>query len=677
MRGSNCLRYLICFLLLCGNLILLSAQGVQQLSNFQNGSFGSGGRGPNAGGSKKDSLQKRDRFIDSITIFYRYFDSTRNRTIDSSINDFTTRFPLPYSYHHLGNYGTAAQSLLFNPLMKAGFDAGFHQYDIYQFSLANTKFYQTTRPYTELAYLLGSKAEQLIDLKHTQNRKTNFNFGIEYRFSNAPGFLKNQNVSHNNFRFTSHYQTNNRRYEFFLVLLSNKAASSENGGLVNIKQLDSLALNNPYELETRMGKEGAANSNPFNTTVTTGNIYRETDFLYRHHYDFGKKDSIVTDSLTYKIFYPRFRIEHDLKITQQEYQFFDNNVDSARYKTFFNYNAKTGVNSRYLDKWNNIQNVFSLLTFPDKNNQSQFFKASIALQNLIGQFDTVNTTNFYNVYTAAEYRNRTKNQVWDIEANGQLFINGLNAGDYSVFAIMKRRLGKKYGFLSLGFQNVNRSPSFNLNPLSSFPLKNKRNFAKENTIRLFVNYENPKKHFKFGAEYFAVNNFMYFDSFYTAKQEATLFNVLHVSAEKMFKIAKHWNWYTEVHIQQTTGNPPINIPFFLTRNRIAFEGNFYTNLFISTGFELRYHAGYKADNYSPQMGQYFFQNTNTINNRPDINAFLHFRIKSFKGFLRAENLNTLSFEGGNIGFTKRNLMANDYVAPGLMIRFGVWWNFIN
>jgi hypothetical protein len=77
------------------------------------------------------------------------------------------------------------------------------------------------------------------------------------------------------------------------------------------------------------------------------------------------------------------------------------------------------------------------------------------------------------------------------------------------------------------------------------------------------------------------------------------------------------------------------------------------------------------------MGQYFFQNTNTINNRPDINAFLHFRIKSFKGFLRAENLNTLSFEGGNIGFTKRNLMANDYVAPGLMIRFGVWWNFIN
>lgn len=677
MNRSICCKYVLCFLLLCSNLVLANAQSVQQLSNFQNGSFGSGGRGPTGGGSKKDSLQKRDRFADSITIFYRYFDSTRNRTIDSSINDFTTRFPLPYTYHHLGNYGTAAQSLLFNPLMKAGFDAGFHQYDIYQFSLANTKFYQTTRPYTELAYALGSKAEQLIDIKHTQNRKTNFNFGIEYRFSNAPGYLKNQNVSHNNFRFTAHYQTNNRRYEFFMVLLSNKAASSENGGLVDIKKLDSLALNNPFELETRMGKVGAANSNPFNTTVTTGNIYRETDFLYRHHFDFGKRDSIVTDSVTYKIFYPRFRIEHDLKITQQDFQFFDNNVDSLRYKTYFNFTTLPSVNLKYNDKWSNIQNVFSLITFPDKNNQSQFFKASIALQNLKGQFDTISSASFYNVYSAAEYRNRTKNQVWDIEANGKFYINGLNAGDYSIYGNMKRLLGKKIGYLTIGFQNVNRSPSFNLNPLSNFPLKNKQNFSKENTIRLFVNYENPKRHFKFGTEYFAVNNYLYFDSFYTAKQEATLFNVLHVSAEKMFKLAKHWNWYTEVHIQQTTGNPPINIPFFLTRNRIAFEGNFYTNLFISTGFEVRYHSAYKADNYSPQMGQYFYQNTNRINNRPDINAFLHFRIKSFKGFLRVENLNTLNLDAGNIGFTKRNLMANDYVAPGLMMRFGVWWNFIN
>ena len=36
--------------------------------------------------------------------------------------------------------------------------------------------FQTTRPYTELSYVLGSKAEQLISVTHTQNRKSNANF---------------------------------------------------------------------------------------------------------------------------------------------------------------------------------------------------------------------------------------------------------------------------------------------------------------------------------------------------------------------------------------------------------------------------------------------------------------------------------------------------------------------
>ncbi|HCL05084.1 MAG TPA: hypothetical protein DHW64_03570, partial [Chitinophagaceae bacterium] len=105
-----------------------------------------------------DSLKTRNSLADSITIFYRYFDSTRPRTIDSSINDFYTRFPLPYRFHSLGNYGTAAQSLIFEPFMKAGFDPGFHAYDIYRYTTTNTRLYQTTRPYTELSYLLGSKA---------------------------------------------------------------------------------------------------------------------------------------------------------------------------------------------------------------------------------------------------------------------------------------------------------------------------------------------------------------------------------------------------------------------------------------------------------------------------------------------------------------------------------------
>ena len=103
---------------------------------------------------------------------------------------------------------------------------------------------------------------------------------------------------------------------------------------------------------------------------------------------------------------------------------------------------------------------------------------------------------------------------------------------------------------------------------------------------------------------------------------------------------------------------------------------FYKNLNLSTGLEIRYASPFKANNYSPVMGQFFPQDTLTISNRPDVAAFLHFRIKGFTGYLKAENLNTVSFNNG-FGFTHNNFAAPTYATPGLIIRFGIRWWFIN
>lgn len=672
--------YQFCVLAILMVLFMMPVSA-QMPRSIGSNSFGNNASNKNSN-KKSDSLQHRDPFADSLTIYYRYFDSTRSRKIDSSIADYYSRLPMGPTYHTLGTYGAPAQSYFFNPVMKAGWDPGFHQFDTYNFTAENTKFYQTSKPYSELAYLLGSKAEQLVSILLTQNRKGNFNYSFEYIFSSTPGFLKTQNNSHNNFRITTHYISKNKHYESFFIFISNKTAASENGGLRDAKQLDSLStsLNDPYSLETRLGKAGAASRNPFNTTVNTGNTYTNSSFLYKHHYDLGQKDSTVTDSMVYHFFYPRFRIEHAFKFATSSYSFSDIAADSSLYSQYFNYKIHynpAGDTISYKDKWTEINNEFSLISFPEKNNQSQFFKAGIAMQNLIGVFDTLTGKhNFYNIYGLAEYRNRTKNQKWDIEAAGQFYLNGLNAGDYSAIISMKRLLGSKIGSLKIGFQNVNKSPVFILNSLSSFPVLNKGNYNKENILRLFLQYDNAKIGWKLNAEYFAVSNYIYYDSFLTAKQDATLFNVLHISAEKKFKLARHWNWYTDLHVQQTTGAPPVNIPFFYTRNRIAFEGNFFDNLFISTGFEVRYQTPYKADGYSPFLGQFMYQNSYTVSNRPDISAFLNFRIKSFKSFLRLENLNTMNVQNG-FKFDQRNFATAQYPYPGLWIRFGVWWNFVN
>ena len=200
-------------------------------------------------------------------------------------------------------------------------------------------------------------------------------------------------------------------------------------------------------------------------------------------------------------------------------------------------------------------------------------------------------------------------------------------------------------------------------------------FKKENTTHLFATYDNPKLAFKITGDYYLVNNYAYSDSFFTVNQYATLINVLHIGAEKMFKLSNHINFYSEAHLQQVTGNAPVNVPFLLTRNRIAFEGNFYTNLFLSTGIEIRYYTNFKVDNYSPFTGQFFNQSSFTTSNLPDINVFFNFRIKSFKCFVRVENLNTINISTGS--FDKYNFNAQQYPGTGLTTRLGIWWNFIN
>jgi hypothetical protein len=118
------------------------------------------------------------------------------------------------------------------------------------------------------------------------------------------------------------------------------------------------------------------------------------------------------------------------------------------------------------------------------------------------------------------------------------------------------------------------------------------------------------------------------------------------------------------------------LPLLFTRNRFAYEGKFFKTLNLSTGVELRYHTAYKADGFSPVLGQFFLQNTETIKNLPDIAAYLHFRIRSMAVFIRAENLNTVQATP-SFGFVNNNFATPNQPTPGFFVRLGIFWGFVN
>jgi hypothetical protein len=660
------------------------------LRNIGNKIPGAGGQSGSSGG---DSVIARNRFEDSITVTIYYLDSTRGTKLDSNINDFTRRYPIPATHIYLGNTGTATRSILFAPALRSGFDPGFHAFDVYKWKLEKVRFYNTTRPYTELGYVLGSRAEQLIDIVHTQNIRPYWNFSINYRLINAPGFFRNQKTNHNNYLFTSWYQSRSKRYNNYFIILQNALQSGENGGIRTDKNYleDIIYAKDRFLIPSKIGGSPEYGTDFFSNAINTGNRYTEFNILMRQQYDLGKKDSIVTDSTVIPLFYPRLRFEHTFKYGNYKYQFkdvisFDQrgpNIPDTQFYYMPNYGIPLPKNGAiyFRDYWKEISNDFSIYQYPDAKNLQQFIKLGIELQLLKGNFfkDSVHTpsASLYNLMGHGEYRNRTKNQKWDMLAFGRLHLNGYNLGDYHAYVSLQRLLGQRIGSLQVGFENVNRKHSFIYDERSAFYLDVPKDFNKENTVHLFASIIQPRLRLQLSADYYLISNYLYITEFRRLRQEGTLFNVLRINALKTFKIGRRWNWYAELYVQQKTGGAQLNIPAIFTRHRFLYEGTLgFPNLNIAMGVEARYHTPYEADNYSPVLGQFFYQNAVTISNLPDIAAMLHFRIRSFRAYIRAENLNTARLFGG-FQFNNNNLAAPDYPTPGLILRLGIYWSFVN
>ena len=627
-----------------------------------------------------DSIQQRDSNEDSITIYYRMFDSTRVRFIDSSLNDYTVRYPLPGDYLYLNQLGNAARSVLFSPYAAPGYDPGFHGFDIYHFTLANTRLYNTTRPYTEFDYVLGGKAEQIIKLTHTQNITPLWNIEFDYRLINSPGFFKNSNSNHSSIRIASSFATANRRYSGNFIVIRNRSKVNENGGIQNDSFLTSsnTAFNERFNISTNLGGDVTFNENFFASNLTTGNDYLNQTIFFRHQYDIGQKEiTYGKDSAKIQKFFPRLRFQHNFLFFNRSYNYNDLTIDTDDdKKIYLDHFRVAAVDTPIImkDRWQEFTNEAAIILFPEKQNQEQYLKLGAALQLLRGWFGG-NPESFNGTYIFGEYRNRTRNRKFDINANAKLFVTGPYSGNYTFGGTAQTNLGPKLGALQVGFQNTNRTPSFVFEQRSDFWLDGAFNVAAENWTRITGDLYVSKLKLVLKAKYYLITNYAYWKDFSVPEQTATLQNVLMVGGEKKFKLTRKWNLYAELYLQQSADNA-INVPFLYTRNRLAYEQNLYKNLNLSTGFEVRYFSPFNADDWSPFNGQWVTQQTETISNRPDVAAFLHLRIAGFRGFLRAENLNTINFRNG-FSFTNNNMAAPLYANPGLIIRLGIYWSFVN
>ncbi len=609
----------------------------------------------------------------NVKVRYKYLYSDKTYQPDSSIHTFHRRRHLQPWYSDLGNYGTPARNLMFTPENRFGPTLGYNVMDVYHIMPDSLKFYNTTAPYSVFSYNLGSKLEQKVELLHTQNIKPNWNFAVEYNRISSEGFFLLQRTVHDMGSVTTNYQSINRRYKLKAGLIYNKGIQDESGGIADETQLTNKDFNERSTMDINYANAVSPRNSSIPRSLIT-NAVRDYHIVLQHGYSWGKTDTLYNeDSTKMTINYtPRFGISHHFRHSNKQYSFLDLRPDSLRYAPFFAQSfVGDGSDSVFTrQKQNTFDNTVLLDGFIGRGEKQLQFSAGAGIR--VDNFST-------RFLVAAELYNITSNYLtgrirkealqpgeWFYNADAKLYVTGAAAGNSLLQASAGKELGD-WAVAEAGIQQNINNAAYNYTTYINQYDTISNTFSKESITQAYIRLSSGKYAFNVLARTYLISNYLYMNQAQLPDQYAPAFNITQLSLQK----ALRWRGIVldnELLYQQVPAGAPVNIPMFMGRHQLGFEGKIFRNaLEVATGLQVQYHSPYKTAAYSPLFHRYYYYTAYQLSNDPAFAFFFNFRIKRFRSYLMLDQLQQL------FGDRKNFINAPGYPAQNAMIRFGFNW----
>ena len=329
-----------------------------------------------------------------------------------------------------------------------------------------------------------------------------------------------------------------------------------------------------------------------------------------------------------------------------------------------------------------LQNTFKLQTFKLRQSEPDSTGRSLPLESDLLEVGIVHALHLIdqeplerdrlnNLFLTGSF-NFSPNDRIRIRTYGHLGI-GSNRGDFRLSGDLFLNF-KKIGTLRLEAINQLSTPS--LLAQQFFVTEHqiwKNDFGKTLETSLKGTYSLPAFHFAIKGEYHLINNLVYFDTAGIARQNGSALSVLQLSLKKDFHygILHSENW---LGIQQSSSST-LRLPTFYSKHSIYVEGKIFKKAMLTRiGFDARLSTGYSPYNYHPLIGQFILQDEQNLSFTPLLDAFLNFKVKTFRFFFKVENL--LPY------FTKQYYFQTaSYPMPYGMssggIRMGVNWRLVD
>ncbi|MDN3677984.1 putative porin [Flavobacterium paronense] len=536
-------------------------------------------------------------------------------------------------------------------------EIGFSGKQFNYIGVNDIKYYSVATPITELYFKTTMEQGQSIDAFITVNTSERFNMSVAFKGLRSLGKYVNQLSSTGNFRFTSSYNTLNKRYYLNFHFTGQDFLNGENGGITTIEDFESGdgAFSNRARLEVYLkdaktfmkGKRTFFDHNfRINSTKGDNNLYLTHQFNYENK--FFEYNQVTVPSTVGNTNINRFG---DSYVTS-------NINDHTRFNRMYN---KVGAIYE-----NSLLGKFQF--FAEDFRYNYYYNKILILDSGIissSLNDKINTVGGQYDYQKSKW-------------NGTFtYSNSISNQPMSnLDARLNYKLNDKNEFI-FQYQMVNKIPDhiYNLYQ-SSYVDYNWNNDFKNEKIN---NIEATAKTQWLTAslQISSIKDYLYFSNDVTNPQQQIIspkqydkaINYLSVKVSREFKWWKLALDNTVLYQQVDQKEDILNVPQIVTRNSLYFTNYYFKKaLYLQTGFIFNYFTKYYINDYNPVTAEAFVQNEKKVGDFPMVDFFINARIRQTRIFLKAEHFN--SKMTGNNFYTAPNYPYRDF-----MIRFGLVWTF--
>ncbi|MFD2725423.1 putative porin [Hyunsoonleella rubra] len=617
----------------------------------------------------KDPKEKKAKIEDYLIISHEN-DTTH---VDTSLTVFKD-----YKFNYLrrdnfglvrfSNIGQSYNSLTYNfqstDLMPS-FGARARHFNYME--IEDISYYRVPTPLSELLYKSAFEQGQMADSFFTVNTSPHLNFSIAYKGLRSLGKYQSILTSTGNFRFTTNYNTKNRRYKMRGHIVMQDLLNNENGGI-----RDDMVEN--FESGIDEFRDRSILEVNFENAE---NILKGKRFHLEHSYDvFNKKvkkflPTILNDSTSKS----RLTLKHIISFEDKYFQYDQTSANSIFGDAF----VTSGLRER-----STLEHLFNQVQLQYFNNELGDFQVNISNDNYNYGYDRVVVLNGNtitnrlkgNIYSAGgKYHKYYRG--FDIHGEAGVNISGDFQGNF-----VKAHASYNFNDVILAKASINHSskaPNYNQQLYQSnylnYNWRNSFNNTETQQLAFFVRFKNIAN---VTVDYTTISDYIYFKNAENAAagtqqikafQNDGTINYFRIKGENEIKFGKFALNNTILYQNVQDENKVLNVPELTTRNTIYFSSHVFKKaMFLQTGLTFNYFTKYYMNAYNPVMSEFYVQTDREFGDFPRFDFFVNAKIRQTRIFFKAEHFNS-SFTGYDF-YSAPNYPYRDFI-----VRFGIVWNF--